>query len=99
MVHVYALTGRTAEARRILAALEREGDDADWYFIAGVYAALADKATAFICLEKAYAKRDFFLLTLSGPAPPRRPARSTQMKLLARQILNDGHANQTEHGC
>jgi TolB-like protein/DNA-binding winged helix-turn-helix (wHTH) protein len=64
LAHVYALTGRTAEARRILAALEKEGDNADWYFIAGVYAALADKASAFICLEKAYAKRDFFLASL-----------------------------------
>jgi TolB-like protein/DNA-binding winged helix-turn-helix (wHTH) protein len=64
LAHVYALTGRTVEARRILAALEKEGDDADWYFIAGVYAALADKASAFICLEKAYAKRDFFLTSL-----------------------------------
>jgi len=64
LARVYALTGRTAEARRILRELEKEGGDADWFFIAGGYAALGDKDRAFNCLEKAYVKRDFFLALL-----------------------------------
>ncbi len=65
LAHLYALTGRTTEARRILKELEKEGSDADWFLIAGGYAALADKERAFNCLEKAYEKRDFFLPALA----------------------------------
>jgi TolB-like protein/DNA-binding winged helix-turn-helix (wHTH) protein len=65
LAHLYALTGRTTEARRILKELEKEGSDADWFLIAGGYAALGDKERAFNCLEKAYEKRDFFLSPLA----------------------------------
>ena len=66
LAHVYALSGRTTEARRILRELEQKEDsDSAWFAIAGGYAALGEKDRAFNWLEKAYAKRDFFLPTLA----------------------------------
>ena len=66
LAHVYALSGRTTEARRILKEVEREEDsDSAWFVIAGCYAALGEKDRAFNRLEKAYAKRDFFLPTVA----------------------------------
>jgi hypothetical protein len=63
---VYAVSGRTREARRILRELEqKENSDLAWFLIAGGYAALGEKDRAFNWLEKAYAKRDFFLPTLA----------------------------------
>jgi TolB-like protein/DNA-binding winged helix-turn-helix (wHTH) protein/Tfp pilus assembly protein PilF len=66
LAHVYAVSGRTSEGRRILKELEQSKDsDSAWLGIAGAYAALGEKGRAFNCLEKAYAKRDFFLPTLA----------------------------------
>jgi len=65
LAHLYALTGRTPEARQILKELEKEDGDPAWFLIAGGYAALGDKNRAFNCLEKAYQERDFFLPVLA----------------------------------
>jgi tetratricopeptide (TPR) repeat protein len=66
LAHVYALSGRTTEALRILREPEREeGNDSAWFVIAGCYAALGEKDRAFNRLDKAYAKRDFFLPMLA----------------------------------
>jgi TolB-like protein/DNA-binding winged helix-turn-helix (wHTH) protein/lipoprotein NlpI len=64
IAHLYALSGRANEARRILKAMEKENSNAS-FFIAGGYAALGEKDRAFTWLEKAYEKRDFFLPTLA----------------------------------
>ncbi len=59
-----ARTGQTARARELVRSLKSEARDSDWFFIAGVYAALGDKDEAFACLEKAYQTHDFFLAFL-----------------------------------
>lgn len=64
LAHLYARSGESAEARKIVTQLRRGAGDSDWFFIAGVYAALGDKNEAFACLEKAYKKHDFFLVFL-----------------------------------
>ena len=62
--HLYARTGRAGRAREIARTLSREAGDSDWFFIAGIYAALRDRDEAFACLEKAYRTHDFFLAFL-----------------------------------
>ena len=62
--HLYATMGESAKARAIVAQLRRDAGDSDWFFIAGVYAALGEKNEAFACLEKAREKHDFFLVFL-----------------------------------
>ena len=64
LAHVYALSGRSSEARLILRELEKE-DGYDWLSIAADYAALGEKDRAFHWLEKAYEEHDFFLPTLA----------------------------------
>jgi TolB-like protein/DNA-binding winged helix-turn-helix (wHTH) protein/tetratricopeptide (TPR) repeat protein len=61
LARIYAVSGRPLEARRILKQLEKPKDEAEWFLIAGGYAALGEKDHAFDCLEKAYQKHDFFL--------------------------------------
>ena len=63
LAHLYAATGRRAEAKKIL-DLANRAEDREWFFTAGVSAALGDKDEAFRRLEKAYEERDFFLVTL-----------------------------------
>jgi TolB-like protein/tetratricopeptide (TPR) repeat protein/DNA-binding winged helix-turn-helix (wHTH) protein len=64
LAYSYARSGDVAKARKMIIQLRRNAGDSDWFFIAGVYAALGDKDEAFACLEKAYAKHDFFLVFL-----------------------------------
>ncbi len=54
LAHTYALAGRTAEARRLLADLEREPDVWNTWGIAEIYTALGDKDAAFRWLQAAY---------------------------------------------
>jgi TolB-like protein/DNA-binding winged helix-turn-helix (wHTH) protein/Tfp pilus assembly protein PilF len=63
LAHAYASSGRTADARRILRDLERPSPDGsqDWFFIAGVHAALGENDRAFEWLDRAYQNRDYFM--------------------------------------
>jgi len=60
LAHLYAVSGRPVEARKILQLAARAGDH-DWFFTAGICAALGDKDEAFRRLDRAYEERDFFL--------------------------------------
>ena len=64
--HAYAASGKTAEARRVLAELEQlKGQKyVSPYTIATIYAALGAKDQAFDQLEKAYEDRDIWLMNL-----------------------------------
>jgi TolB-like protein/DNA-binding winged helix-turn-helix (wHTH) protein/lipoprotein NlpI len=64
VAHFYALTGESAKASHIAERLKRTAGDSDWFFLAGIYAALGDKDEAFSALENAYKKHDFFLVFL-----------------------------------
>jgi tetratricopeptide (TPR) repeat protein len=61
--HAYALAGRQADARKILAALERPTprQSAPSFQIAQVYIGLGDHDRAMEWLEKAYAERSPWL--------------------------------------
>ena len=58
--HAYAMSGRTREARAMLAELEKlsQTDSAKGYFFALVYTALGDKEEAFKYLKLAYEHRN-----------------------------------------
>lgn len=64
LAHAYALSGRRADAEKILHDLERQSKEryVSSYAMASVYAALDDKDKAFEWLEKAYAERDLDLV-------------------------------------
>jgi TolB-like protein/DNA-binding winged helix-turn-helix (wHTH) protein len=62
LAHLYAVTGRQQEARRIVDDMRGDAADSDWFFLGGVYAALGDKDRAFGCLQEAFGKHDFFLV-------------------------------------
>lgn len=62
--HLFAKSGRAAEARQIAKRLQAEASDSDWFFLAGAYAALGDEDAAFRALRKAHEKHDFFLVFL-----------------------------------
>jgi TolB-like protein/DNA-binding winged helix-turn-helix (wHTH) protein/thioredoxin-like negative regulator of GroEL len=64
LAHFYARSGESLKARRMAAQLKDAARDSDWFFLAGVYAALGDKDEAFACLSKAYEAHDFFLVFL-----------------------------------
>jgi TolB-like protein/DNA-binding winged helix-turn-helix (wHTH) protein len=66
LASAYAGSKRTADARRLLVALEKPPANSliPWYFIAGIYGAMGDRDRAFSCLDKAYANRDFLLTDL-----------------------------------
>jgi tetratricopeptide (TPR) repeat protein len=59
LAHAYAMTGKRAEAEKILRDLERKSKTSHVspYMIATVYAGLGDKDKAFEFLEKAYQER------------------------------------------
>jgi len=59
LAHAYAMTGRRAEAEKILHELERRSKSVyvSPYIIATIYAGLGDKDRAFGFLEKAYQER------------------------------------------
>lgn len=58
--YAYAIAGRKAEAREVLAELRRQSQDGyvSPYFTAGIYAGLGEKDRAFEWLNKAYEQRD-----------------------------------------
>lgn len=62
VAHFFATTGRLVEARQMVQILRNQASDSDWFFIAGVYAALKDNDAAFEALRKAYERHDFFLV-------------------------------------
>ena len=67
LARTYALTGRTADARRIMGRLESGGPPGDAlhpWFIASAYAALGEDEKAMDWLEKAYEARILFLPNL-----------------------------------
>jgi tetratricopeptide (TPR) repeat protein len=59
LAHAYAITGRRAEAQKILREWQRQSESSyvSPYMIATVYAGLGDKDKAFEYLEKAYQER------------------------------------------
>jgi TolB-like protein/DNA-binding winged helix-turn-helix (wHTH) protein/Flp pilus assembly protein TadD len=61
LAHVYAVTGRRAEAEKILHGLERKSKNAyvSPYMIATIYAGLGDKDRALEFLERAYQERSW----------------------------------------
>lgn len=61
LAYLYAITGRSAEAREILAELEDPRTFASPYRIAVVYAALGETDRAFAWLDRAYETRDSWL--------------------------------------
>jgi TolB-like protein/DNA-binding winged helix-turn-helix (wHTH) protein/Tfp pilus assembly protein PilF len=64
VAHFDAVSGDRLKAKRILKQLARTAADSDWFFIAGAYAAAGEKDKAFSCLQRAYDKRDFFMVFL-----------------------------------
>jgi len=64
LAHFFAVSGQPDKARQIAESLRNQSNDSQWFFTAGVYAGLNDRNQAFLCLEKAYQKRDFFLVFL-----------------------------------
>jgi TolB-like protein/DNA-binding winged helix-turn-helix (wHTH) protein/Tfp pilus assembly protein PilF len=62
----YAMSGQIELARRALRVTEtsNEAGTLDWVMIAGVYATLGEKDTAFQWLDRAYQYRDFFMTGL-----------------------------------
>jgi len=61
LAHVYAVTGRRAEAEKILHGLERKSKNAyvSPYMVATIYAGLGDKDRALEFLERAYHERSW----------------------------------------
>jgi TolB-like protein/Tfp pilus assembly protein PilF len=62
LAHLYAAVGRRADSEAILRQAENRPDD--WYWVAGVQAALGNKDAAFDYLDKVYDARNFFLCFL-----------------------------------
>jgi tetratricopeptide (TPR) repeat protein len=60
LAYAYAKSGKTVEARELLATFLRESKSSyvTWYGISFFYVGLGDKDEAFACLEKAYAQHD-----------------------------------------
>src|SRR6266850_816501 len=66
LAHVYAVTGRRAEAEKILRDLQRKSKSSyvSPYMIATIYAGLGNKDRAFEFLEKAYQERSWDIVWL-----------------------------------
>lgn len=64
--HAYAVSGKTAEARKVLGDLHELQNRryVSPYTVAAIYAALGEKDQAFKWLEKAYEERDVWLINL-----------------------------------
>ena len=76
--HAYATAGRIDEARHVLRDLEdvsRDDDVRDWFFFAGVHAALGERDLAFTWLDRALENDDYFL-TFAKESPWMDPLRS-----------------------
>jgi TolB-like protein/DNA-binding winged helix-turn-helix (wHTH) protein len=61
--HAEATCGRPADARRAMKILAGSSTDPvqDWFYVAGVFAALGERDQAFEWLDKAIQNRDFYL--------------------------------------
>ena len=66
--HAEATCGRPADARRAMKILAGPSTDPvqDWFYVAGVFAALGEKDRAFDWLDKAIQNRDFFVTEMKG---------------------------------
>jgi TolB-like protein/DNA-binding winged helix-turn-helix (wHTH) protein/Tfp pilus assembly protein PilF len=66
--HAYATCGRPEDARRAMKILAAPSTDPiqDWFYVAGVFAALGEKDHAFEWLDKAAQNHDFFLPEMKG---------------------------------
>ena len=64
LAHAYALSGKKAEAEKILQQLRSSDTYVPPYNIATVYAGLGDKDQAFASLERAYVDRSFYMTWL-----------------------------------
>jgi tetratricopeptide (TPR) repeat protein len=64
LAHLYAMSGEPLRAKQMVTQLRHEAGDSDWFFIAGVYAALGDRDEAIVARNTAYMKHDFFLVFL-----------------------------------
>jgi DNA-binding winged helix-turn-helix (wHTH) protein/TolB-like protein/Tfp pilus assembly protein PilF len=63
--HAYAVSGKAAQARQVLAELQSPDQGyVSQYTVAAIYAGLGDKDQAFRALEKAYEERDIWLVSL-----------------------------------
>lgn len=63
--HAYAVSGKTAQAREVLADLQRPGQGyVSPYTVAAIYAGLGEKDQAFRLLEKAYEEHDIWMVSL-----------------------------------
>jgi TolB-like protein/Flp pilus assembly protein TadD len=64
LAHAYAVSGRKAEARKMLADLNGKSAEDDYvsaYSVAIIYAGLEDKDKTFAWLERAYLDRSYYL--------------------------------------
>ena len=76
--HAYAISGKTSQARQVLAQLQRPDQGyVSPYTVAAIYAGLGEKDQAFKLLEKAYEARDIWLVNLKID-PVLAPLRSDQ---------------------
>ena len=69
LARIYAVAGRTDDARRLLAEAHRTADTgyAEPYGFAGVYASLGESDEAFRCLERAFQERTgMFSMWING---------------------------------
>jgi tetratricopeptide (TPR) repeat protein len=75
--YAYAVAGRRAEARKVIAELEElsKRKYVSPYFIAVIYTGLGERDQAFLWLEKAYQERHPYM-TLIGVEPAFDPLRS-----------------------
>ncbi len=66
--HAYATCGRPEDARHAMKILAGPSTDPvqDWFYVAGVFAALGQKDHAFEWLDKAAQNHDFFLTEMKG---------------------------------
>jgi tetratricopeptide (TPR) repeat protein len=76
--HAYAVSGRKADAQRVLAELDQQKQKyVSPYTIATIYAGLGEKEQAFKWLERAFEDRDIWLMNL-GVDPLFKTIRSDQ---------------------
>ncbi|HKS39861.1 MAG TPA: hypothetical protein VJX74_04555, partial [Blastocatellia bacterium] len=76
--HAYAVSGKTGQARQMLAELQRPDQGyVSSYLVAAIYAGLGEKDQAFKMLEEAYEERDMWLVNIKVD-PVFSPLRSDQ---------------------
>ncbi|MGA9771017.1 MAG: winged helix-turn-helix domain-containing protein [Blastocatellia bacterium] len=76
--HAYAISGKTSQARQVLAELQRpDQGNVSSYMVAAIYAGLGEKDQAFKMLEEAYEERDMWLVNIKVD-PVFSPLRSDQ---------------------